>query len=183
MSTLTKCNRCELHLNQKPLIDKIKPAEIMWVGISAKKIETIGERPLSNATNSGKIIDLIESNFNQVSFYRTNLVKCLPLNDNKKLRYPKHREQEICYYNFLTEINLIKPKIVFLLGTLVSNFILKKYGIQNRDKFNLNFEYTPHKIDKIFLVPIHHPSYVYTYKSKQINLYVNNIKNLIEKLN
>ena len=49
---ITKCNRCSIVCNQKPLIDKLRKADIIFVGISAKIKETEDEIPLSENTNS-----------------------------------------------------------------------------------------------------------------------------------
>jgi DNA polymerase len=74
-----------------PLLDKKCKADVFWVGLSAKKVEDIeNDIPLSNDTNSCKIINRIESRFDEEIFYRTNLVKCVPLDWQGKLRYPVH---------------------------------------------------------------------------------------------
>ena len=59
----------------------------MWVGLSAKRVDDLNNSiPLCNDTNSGKIIELIEQKLQDLKFYKTNLVKCLPLDENNKLR-------------------------------------------------------------------------------------------------
>lgn len=63
---------------------------------------------------------------NEVSTYKTNLVKCLPLTEQQKLRYPSKKEMDKCFDNLVSEINAMSPKIVFLLG---EKFILLSQGI------------------------------------------------------
>ena len=55
----------------------------MWVGLSAVRVDDIEkETPLSNLTNTGKLLSEIESRNKKSEFYKTNLVKCLPLNSD-----------------------------------------------------------------------------------------------------
>ena len=54
-----------------------------------------------------------------MSTYKTNLVKCLPLTEQQKLRYPSKKEMDKCFDNLVSEINAMSPKIVFLLGEKV----------------------------------------------------------------
>ena len=57
---IRECQKCNLCINQKPLLDTEKECQIFWVGLSAKKMLTDGELPLSPATNTGMIIHKIE---------------------------------------------------------------------------------------------------------------------------
>jgi DNA polymerase len=117
LEEISKCKKCKLCKNQRPLLDKNNSCDIMWVGLSAKKVEDINKTiPLCNDTNSGKIIEKIENKLNDFRFYKTNLVKCLPLDKNNKLRYPTIEEMNSCIENLLLEINYFKPKIIFVLG-------------------------------------------------------------------
>jgi len=77
-----------------PLLDEYKDeCDVMWVGLSAKKIkEKKYSYPLASDTNSGKVILEIEKMLPNISFYKTNLVKCLPLNEKGKIRYPNNHE-------------------------------------------------------------------------------------------
>lgn len=168
LDNIKKCEKCKLCKNQKPLLDKKRYCDIMWVGLSAKKVEDVNTTiPLCNDTNSGKIIEKIENNLNCFKFYKTNLVKCLPLDKNNKLRYPTMEEMNSCIENLLIEINYLNPKIIFVLGKKTYNFI-HKYFANN----NIN-------IDNIYY--IEHPSYIYIYKKKDIENYIEKIKNICQK--
>ena len=86
-----------------------------------------GEESLSLArnTNTGKILETIELELKEYSFYKTNLVKCLLLDNNKKIRYPTKMEITKCLDNLIYEIEIVKPKTVFLLGKIVYANIIK----------------------------------------------------------
>ena len=167
INSIRKCKKCILCKNQKPLLDKISECNVMWVGLSAKKVSDVNETiPLCNNTNSGRIIESIENRLNYLGFYKTNLVKCLPLDENNKLRYPTTNEMYSCIDNLLLEIKELNPKIIFILGKKNYNFIqsyLKKNRINNK------------------LIYIEHPSYIYVYKRKYINDYIDKVTELIKK--
>lgn len=158
-SKITKCNRCSISCNQKPLIDRLRKADIMIMGISAKMKETEDEIPLSENTNSGKLIKMIEERLleenHNILCYRSNMVKCVPLNEKGKIRYPDSLEIENCIDNLVYELSIVRPKIVVLLGRLVEKHLKKKI---NELGYNT--------------ITIHHPSYIHVYRKKEIEKYV-----------
>ncbi len=174
------CHKCGLCINQKPLLDTEKQCQIFWVGLSAKKAITDTEIPLSPETNTGMLIQKIESSCCDVVTYKTNLVKCLPLTEQQKLRYPNKKEIDSCFGNLLKEIHTMSPKIVFLLGEKVYSSVGKYLNI-DFEKWN-DFEYTYKTFEKIHYVPIHHPSYIYVYKRKRIDDYIKSIEKIISQL-
>ena len=156
---IIKCNRCSISYNQKPLIDILRKADIMFVGISAKIKETEDEMPLSENTNSGKLIKMIEERLleenHNISCYRSNMVKCVPINEKGKIRYPDILEIENCIDNLVYELSIVKPKVVVLLGRLVEKHLKKKI------------------IEKGYnTITIYHPSYIHVYRKKEIEKYV-----------
>ena len=156
---ITKCNKCDISCNQKPLVENMKKSDIMFLGISAKMKETENEMPLSENTNSGKLIKkieerLVEENHN-ISCYRSNMVKCVPLNEDGKIRYPDNLEIENCIENLEYELSIVKPKLVVFLGRLVEKYLKKKI-------IELGYN----------VITIYHPSYIYVYRKKEIEKYV-----------
>lgn len=156
---IEKCNRCSISCNQKPLMDILRKSDIMIIGISAKMKETEDEIPLSENTNSGKLIKMIEERLgeenNNVSCYRSNMVKCVPLDEKGKIRYPDILEIENCINNLVYELSIVRPKIVVLLGRLVEKHLKKKI-------IELGYN----------TITIHHPSYIHVYRKKEIEKYV-----------
>lgn len=156
---IIKCNRCSISYNQKPLIDILRKADIMFVGISAKIKETEDEMPLSENTNSGKLIKMIEERLleenHNISCYRSNMVKCVPLNEKGKIRNPDILEIENCIDNLVYELSIVKPKVVVLLGRLVEKYLKKKI-------IELGYN----------TITIYHPSYIHVYRKKEIEKYV-----------
>ena len=170
LKDLADCRKCQLCSNQLPLIDKKEECDVMWVGLSAKKVENLEiDYPLGEDTNSGKIIKEVEDKLPNVKYYKTNLVKCLPLDENGKIRYPNNEEMNACINNLIKEIEILNPKVVFLLGNNVSNFV-KKHIKKHDIKLNVYFK------------SIEHPSYIYTYKRKNKHDYINKLINEINSV-
>ena len=158
-SKIIKCNKCDISCNQKPLVENMKKSDIMFLGISAKMKETEDEMPLSENTNSGKLIKMIEERLleenNNLLCYRSNMVKCVPLNEEGKIRYPDNLEIENCIENLEYELNIVNPKVVVFLGRLVEKYLKKKI-------IELGYN----------VITIYHPSYIYVYRKKEIEKYV-----------
>lgn len=157
-----------------------KECQIFWVGLSAKKIVSDGEVPLSPETNTGMIIQKIEEKCKEIIAYKTNLVKCLPLTEQQKLRYPNKKEIDSCFEHLLNEINIMSPKIVFLLGEKVYSSVGKKFEIEFEKWNDFNFNYKEFK--GVYYVPVHHPSYIYVYRRKKIEDYIKGIEKVINDL-
>lgn len=164
------------------MLDVVQNSHIFWVGLSAVQFdEGIKQLPLSPITRSGALIDSIESSLrDHISFYKTNIVKCLPLKDGK-IRYPLEHEMEKCFPNFQFELDVLNPSVVFLLGKQVATFVMKKMGIKEVS-LSENFKYNPIEINGTFFVPIHHPSYILVYKRKLLNFYIKNIQSICKRL-
>lgn len=183
-TNIRKCRACGLHLNQLPVVDKNKKANVFWVGLSSVLItDKENQIPLSPNTKSGALIESIEAPYKQdLLFYKTNVVKCLPLSHpNKKIRYPLRNEMEKCYPNLTFEIEAIKPSVLFLLGKQVANFILDKHS-KKISGFDDDFIYKSFVIDDIQYVPIHHPSFILVYKRNYIRKYKMGISSYFEKI-
>lgn len=156
---MNNCNLCEIRRNQNPIYEDIKPCDVMWVGLSAVKIDNSGRTPLNPNTRSGSLIKEIEDRLQGFTFFHTNLVKCFPSDDGMKIRYPNIQEMKNCKTNLKTEIELVKPKIIFALGNIVHDF-MKKSGFKN-------------------IVKLQHPSYILIYRIKYKLDYIDNIVNTI----
>ena len=144
--------------------------DVMWVGLSAKNDKTRNKlSPLNSSSNSGKVVDMIETRYEHLDFYRTNLVKDVPLDNFGKLRYPNIDEMATVMPELMREFEEYQSKTVFLLGGRVGDFV-QDYLKQN------------HKIIQTVVCKIYHPSYIYIYKRKQMEKYVREVSKKIEKI-
>jgi len=128
--------------------------KVAIVGISNKQNCV----PLDNSTNTGKIIDRIITYFPEVEFYKTNLVNFAPLNELGKLRYPTKQEVEDNMQFLLN--NIRKFDVIICLGNKVTNYLTGK-------------------IDNI--ISIKHPSYIWVYKRKELDGYINGTTEIIKE--
>jgi len=174
---IVSCKRCDLCKNQTPLIQKCSKADIFWVGLSAVKILDSQDIPLSPNTNTGKLIHSIEFFFQEKSFYKTNLVKCLPL-ANDKIRYPSAKEMACCFSHLKNEIQLFQPKLLFLLGKQVATFVLREFGVMDYT-LDEDFDYSSYAFGDTIVVPIHHPSFILVYKRKRLQEYIKSVEEII----
>lgn len=175
------CKSCGLDIYQGPAFDQFKRSKIFWVGLSAVQFKEGQEKlPLSPLTSSGALIHSIEASLEmQFSFYKTNLVKCAPLQKDK-IRYPVAHEMEKCFPNLQWELDHLQPTSVFLLGKQVTDFILKKFGLA-KTYLSDDFQYEVFQIGNISFIPIHHPSYILVYKRKLLMQYIDSLQNLIKR--
>lgn len=181
LQQIAACRRCYLSENQLPLLHIKNSADVFWVGLSSKKVENIKQDiPLSEKTNSGNLISQIEQRFSSLHFYRTNLVKCLPL-QQAKIRYPNTNEMDVCFENLLLEVKTFKPHVVFLLGRQVSHYVLKRFDLALLGLAN-NFRYQSFKYSNVLYVPIHHPSHILVYRRKYLEEYISQIHVVIQKV-
>ncbi len=178
--SITNCTRCTLCKNQKPLLDNERKVDVMWVGISAKRIKNIEtETPLQADTNTGRLVADIEAECPDLQFYKTNLVKCLPLDEGGKLRHPSSFECSLCYPNLLEEIQRVRPQVIFLLGGKVTKFIMGKIGIK---VLKLSYDYEAFQHNNKWYVPIHHPSYISIYRRKEKDVYIQSVRVVLKRL-
>lgn len=159
MKKIKNCKKCELCENQNPLVEeREKNTDIMFLGVSAVLIkEGKIKNPLGEDTRTGKLIKEIEI-LGEKEGFKSNLVKCLPLDEINKIRKPNKREMKCCYENYLYEIEIKKPKKIVLLGRDVAEFILGKD--LDFPKLVDEFLYISVEKDGIKYLPVHHPSYI-----------------------
>src|SRR3990167_65749 len=143
----------------------MKNANVMWVGLSAKKAANAGTYavPLHIDTNTGKLVAEIEAQCHHINFYKTNLVKFAPLDSKGKLRYPTPEERTLYYPELQIEIQTVNPRVVLLLGNKVATFVLRQIGLQMP---KLSYRYQSFEYGGRWYVPIQHPSYIMVYKRK-----------------
>ncbi len=174
------CKRCPLSLYQKPILDLRRNAEVIWLGISSKIVTDKFNKPLDPHTMSGRLIEKIEKQLPSINFYSSNLVKCAPINDHGKLRYPSKDEIRSCSHNLNTELVELQPKIVVMLGEKVSRVVLKniKINIERQNAFIQSVS----KVGDIIYVAATHPSYINVYKRHLTDQYINVIKTTLYNL-
>lgn len=133
-------------------------AKIMFIGEAPGKNEAQTARPFCG--KSGKVLDdMLESiNLNRSDVYITNIVKDRPPEN----RDPNDEEIKV-YGPFLDrQIDIIKPQVIATLGRYSMNYIMKKFGLEEKidsignlhgKEFPVTSNYGP-----VNIIPLYHPA-------------------------
>jgi DNA polymerase len=138
----------------------------------------VGEAPGKNEDKNGEpfigiagkklSIALEEAKVSREEVYITNIVKCRPPNN----RVPSTIERTTCQKYLEEEINIIKPKIICLLGNTAFNSILGGSEItKHRGK-------VAKKNNQLYFITIHPAATIYN--QELIEVLKNDIKKLFE---
>lgn len=157
------CTKCELCKNRNNVV--------IGTGNKNAKIMFIGEGPGADEDREGipfvgKAGKLMDKAFEGIGItrddvYIANVVKCRPPNN----RNPENEEAKSCKEYLDSQINLVKPEIIVLLGSVaLKNILGDDYGITaSRGKW---FEKNDIKI-----LPTFHPAALLRDETKKIDFW------------
>ncbi|MDX1607977.1 MAG: uracil-DNA glycosylase [Candidatus Spechtbacterales bacterium] len=175
--------RLRIENNWKPVLGEGDAnADIMLIGEAPGKNEAEQGRPFCGA--SGRVLDnmLHGAGLDREEVYITALVKDRPPNN----RDPKAGEIELYAPLLDRQINVIKPRMLILLGRFASQYIMNKFKLG--DKF-ISMSKTHGKVfeadteyGKIEIMPVYHPAAA-LYSTKGRKAVENDFKKLKEILN
>ena len=124
-STCTKCKLCKNRHNVVIGVGN-KKAMLMLIGEGPGADEDIQGIPFVG--KAGKLMDKAFEGIgiNREEVYIANIVKCRPPNN----RNPENDEAESCREYLESQIKLVNPEIIVLLGSVaLKNILGKEYGI------------------------------------------------------
>jgi uracil-DNA glycosylase len=127
--TIKDCPRCPPLVASRTQVvfgDGHPQAEIMFVGEAPGFYEDRQGKPFVGA--AGRLLDqlLTEVGIQRGDVYIANIIKCRPPNN----RNPRAEEIDNCKPYLLTQIDMIRPKVVCTLGNFSTQALLgKKVGI------------------------------------------------------
>ena len=149
------CSLCETR-NKIVFSDGCIDAPIMFIGEAPGDNEDKTGIPFIG--RAGQLLRkfMFEAGFEQNDFYIANTVKCRPPENRK----PTKEEKSACAHFLNSQIDLIKPKIIVLVGaTALESFILDRKLTITKARGQI-FEIAGKKF-----IPIFHPSYLLRYHS------------------
>jgi len=127
------CRRCCLGYQRKRAVPGEGPvnAKLMFLGESPGKTENRLGRPFVG--KSGKFLDSLFKEFGikRKKVFITSVLKCHPPANRK----PKRDELEACRIWWQTQLEVIKPKLVVLLGEVATKEVLGQKVKGKRQKF------------------------------------------------
>jgi hypothetical protein len=152
-------------IDEKPLV--------YFVGLSAKP----NCEHLAPETRTGYIIEQIIIRLPSVKTVKTNLVKTPPIDQAGKLRYPHLNEMTSGWDELQSEMDQTHPNLLVTLGQQVSFFLRYQMGVQPiKPQLPSDFSSESYLSQSTSCVlSVHHPSFVFVYRRKDIENYVENV--------
>ncbi len=158
--TVISCTSCELsksRTNAVPGSGSIN-TEIVFIGEAPGRTEDIQGMPFVGT--AGKILSeaLVYAGFTREDVYITNIVKCRPP-DNRR---PNKQEMDSCNSYLQKELEIIRPKIICILGNTAFGSLLNGNAItKNRGKIIKRNE-------QLYFVTIHPAAIIYNQDLRQV---------------
>ena len=163
----TKCDLCKTRTNSVPGKGNFQ-SDVIFVGEAPGKNEDKNGEPFIGIAGKKLSIALEEAKVSRDEVYITNIVKCRPPNN----RVPSTIERTTCQKYLEEEINIIKPKIICLLGNTAFNSIL---GGSEITKYRGKVE---KKDNQLYFITIHPAATIYN--QELVKVLKNDIKKLFE---
>ena len=167
---VTQCTKCELSKtrnNSVPGKGNFK-SDVIFVGEAPGKNEDMKGEPFIGIAGKKLSIALENAGITRDEVYITNIVKCRP----PKNRVPTTNERNTCQNYLKKEIEIIKPKIICILGNTAFNSLLDgKEIIKFRGKI-------VRKNNQLYFLTIHPAATIYN--QKLINVLKKDIKKLLK---
>ena len=153
---VTQCTKCELSKtrnNSVPGKGNFK-SDVIFVGEAPGKNEDMKGEPFIGIAEKKLSIALENAGITRDDVYITNIVKCRP----PKNRVPTTNERDTCQNYLKKEIEIIKPKIICILGNTAFNSLLDgKEIIKFRGKI-------VRKNNQLYFLTIHPAATIYNQK-------------------
>lgn len=163
-----KCKKCDLHktrTNSVPGKGSFR-ADVIFVGEAPGRNEDLKGEPFVGIAGKKLSEALEEVGILREEVYITNTVKCRP----PKNRIPNSLEKERCHDYLQKEVQIIKPKIICVLGNTAFGSILGGNEItKHRGKI-------ASKRNQLYFITIHPAATIYNQELNQV------LKNDIKKL-
>lgn len=168
----SSCKRCKLCMNRTNVVigDGNRNAKVMFIGEGPGADEDIQGIPFVG--KAGKLMNMAVEGLEikREEIYIANVVKCRPPGN----RNPEDDEVAACLDYLRSQVMLVKPKIIVLLGNVaLKNILGKEYGItSSRGKW----------VEKkgILYMPTFHPAALLRDESKKIDFW-NDLKEVKRK--
>jgi len=140
---IKSCSRCPLAAGRKNAVPGEGPdrAEILLVGEAPGRDEDLAGRPFVGRAGSVLNRCLQDAGIHRSEVFITNVVKCRPPGN----RRPKREEVKACRPYLESQMELVRPKVVILMGNAATRAVLDTEGVTSlrgriyRDLFFVTF--------------------------------------------
>ena len=148
------CTACRLHSGRHNVVfgEGNPNAELMFIGEGPGFDEDRQGRPFVG--KAGQLLDkmIVAMQFTREAVFIANIVKCRPP-DN---RNPQPDEAAACLPFLQRQIELIRPRVIVLLGSVPLEYLLQQRGIRRLRGQWLEYNGIP-------VMPTYHPAYLLRY--------------------
>jgi DNA polymerase len=174
---IRRCTKCPLHRFRKNAVpgEGDKNSKVMFVGEAPGATEDEMGRPFVGA--AGRLLTtMLESlGIKRESVYITNVVKCRPPGN----REPNDEEIEVCKPYLISQITLLKPRIIVTLGNVAGKVIFSLAGKPWNGVTKMRGKTYKAKVLglDVIIVPSLHPAAV-LYNPQLRTLFENDLKTL-----
>jgi DNA polymerase len=130
---IVSCTKCYLAKTRTNAVPGAGPVEsdIMFIGEAPGRNEDLKGQPFVGIAGQVLSEALEYAGLRRHNVYITNVVKCRPPNN----RQPNKEEIDACHGYLLEELNLVRPKIICILGNTAFSSLLNGNSItKNRGK-------------------------------------------------
>lgn len=147
------CQLCPLHETRNHVVfgEGNPNADLMFIGLAPGSAEDEGGRPFAGQAGQ-KLTEIIEAmNLKREDMYICDMVKCRTLES----RRPESSEMKRCRPYLHRQIELIRPRVVVLLGETATRSLLES----SRPLSALRGEFHEYPFNSgIKMIPTHHPA-------------------------
>lgn len=153
----TKCNLCKSRTNAVPGKGAYN-SDVIFIGEAPGKMEDKHGEPFVGTAGKRLSIALDHAGISRNSVYITNVVKCRP----PKNRVPTQDEIDTCSNYLESEMSLIKPRIICVMGNTAYKSLLGGGNItKNRGKIL-------RKDNHLYFLTVHPAATIYSQKLFQL---------------
>ena len=163
----TKCDLCKTRTNSVPGKGNFN-SDVIFVGEAPGKNEDLHGEPFIGVAGKRLSAALDDAGITRDDVYITNTVKCRPPNN----RVPSKTEREACRVYIEKEIEIIKPKIICVLGNTAFGSVL---GGTEITKFRGK---VGRKNNQLYFISVHPAATIYN--QKLIEVLAQDIKKLFQ---
>ena len=167
---VTECTKCELSITRNKSVPGKGnyKSDVIFVGEAPGKNEDMKGEPFIGIAGKKLSLALESVGITRDEVYITNIVKCRP----PKNRVPTTTERDTCQNYLKKEIDIIKPKIICVLGNTAFNSLLDGKEIM---KFRGKIV---RKNNQLYFLTIHPAATIYN--QKLISILKKDIKKLFK---
>ena len=152
--TAMRCQNCTLCNTRNNVVfgDGNQNADLMFIGEGPGHEEDVQGRPFVG--RAGQLLDkmITAMQFTREEVYIANVIKCRPPEN----RNPLPDEANACMPYLLRQIELVKPKVIVLLGAVPLQYLFNKRGVTRMHGTWLNY-------NGIDCMVTFHPAYLLRY--------------------